>query len=252
MTTRTLLLALTATLGVAMTAAADERVYELRRYHAAPGQLDAMTAMLANQALPLLTKHGIKLEAAMTPVKNPDGIEVVLYSFPSAAARTASWTAFRADPDWVKVKETSGKAVAKFDSVLLATTDYSPDMTKLDAGKPGRIFELRTYAATPNNLPLLNARFRDHTLKLFAKYGMTNVVYFNILKGEPNAENTLVYLLAHDTDAARAKSFDEFRKDPEWVAAREESEAKGGGSLTAAKDGVKSVVLVPLPWSPLK
>ena len=252
MTPRTLLLALTATLGFAMPAAADGRVYELRRYHAAPGQLDAMTAMLKTQALPLLTKHGIKLEAAMTPVKNADGVEVVLYSFPSVAARNASWAAFRADPEWAKVKETTGKAVAKFEATLLTTTDYSPDMTKLDAGKPGRVFELRTYTATANNLPLLNARFRDYTLKLFAKYGMTNVVYFNVLKGEPNADNTLVYLLAHDSDEARAKSFDAFRQDPEWQAARAESEKKGGGSLTAAKDGVQSVVLTPLAWSPLK
>ena len=235
-----------------MTAAADGRVYELRRYHAAPGQLDAMTAMLSDQALPLLTKHGIKLEAAMVPAKNPDGIEVVLYSFPSAEARTASWTAFRADPEWLKVKDTAGKSVAKFDATLLSPTDYSPDTTKLDAGKPGRIFELRTYTATPNNLSLLNARFRDHTLQLFAKYGMTNVAYFNVLKGEPGADDTLVYLLAHDTDAARVKSFDEFRKDPEWTAARKASEQKGGGSLTAAKDGVVSLVLVPLPYSPLK
>ena len=50
------------------------------------------------------------------------------------------------------------------------------------------------------------------------------------------AENTLMYILAHkDTDAAK-KSFDEFRADPDWVAAKAASEKEGGGSLTIGQD----------------
>lgn len=253
MTFRQLILTLATTFGVAMTAVAkDERVYELRRYTATPGQLDAMTALIKDCGLPAFARHGIKLEAAMRPLKNPDGVLVVLYSFPSVAERTRSWDAFRADADWVKGKEAAGGVVKKFDALLLSTTDFSPDLTKLDAGEPGRVFELRTYTATPNNLPLLNGRFRDHTLKLFEKYGMANIVYFNLLEGEPDADKMLVYLLAHKSDAARAKSFDEFRKDADWNAARVASEKAGGGSLTVAKTGVLSVVLTPLEWSPLK
>lgn len=248
-----LMLALAAALGVAMPAAAkDERVYELRRYTAAPGKLDAMAALIKDCAVPAFSRHGIKLEAAMAPLKNPDGVLVVLYSFASAEARSQAWEAFRADAEWNKGKDAAGKVVAKFEPLLLSATDFSPDLTKLDAGKPGRVFELRTYTATPNNLPLLNGRFREHTVNLFKKYGMTNVIYFNMLPGEPDADKMLIYLLAHDTDAARVKSFDAFRKDPEWNAARAASEKAGGGSLTAAKDGVVSLVLTPLEWSPLK
>ena len=252
MTARSLILALTATLGVALPAVAkDDRVYELRRYYPVPDQFEAMTALVKDHGVPAFKRHGIVLEAAMVPPKADNGPLVVLYSFPSAEARKTSWEAFRADPAWVKAKD-AAKAVAKFDSQLLATTDYSPNLTDLDARNPGRIFELRTYTATPNNLPNLNRRFKNHTVKLFEKYGMTNVIYFNLLKGEPHADVTLVYLLSHASDAARVKSFDEFRNDPDWKAALAASEKAGGGSLTKKPDGVQSLVLVPLAWSPLK
>jgi hypothetical protein len=114
------------------------------------------------------------------------------------------------------------------------------------------VFELRTYVATKGNLGNLNDRFKNHTLKLFEKYGMTNVVYWNVLKGEKDADNLLVYLLAHDSKDAAAKSFDAFRKDPDWLAARKASEEKGGGSLTEPKGGVVSEFLVPTDYSPLK
>jgi hypothetical protein len=42
---------------------------------------------------------------------------------------------------------------------------------KADAAKT-RYFEMRTYIANPGKLDALNARFRDHTCKLFAKHGM--------------------------------------------------------------------------------
>jgi hypothetical protein len=59
----------------------------------------------------------------------------------------------------------------------------------------------------------------------------------------------LVYLLGHDSvDAAKA-SFDSFRQDPDWVAARKASEEKAGGSLTEAKDGVLSEFLTPTDYS---
>jgi hypothetical protein len=114
------------------------------------------------------------------------------------------------------------------------------------------VFELRTYIATKGNLGNLNDRFKDHTIKLFEKHGMTNVVYWNVLKGEKDDDKLLVYLLAHKSKESGLKSFDEFRKDPDWLAARKASEEKGGGSLTEAKGGVVSEYLKPTDYSPLK
>ena len=41
-----------------------------------------------------------------------------------------------------------------------------------------RVFELRTYTTPPGQLPALHLRFREHTMELFARHGMTNVVYW--------------------------------------------------------------------------
>ena len=43
------------------------------------------------------------------------------------------------------------------------------------SAKETRYFEMRTYYAAPAKLDALQARFRDHTLSLFEKHGMTNV-----------------------------------------------------------------------------
>ena len=67
-----------------------------------------------------------------------------------------------------------------------------------------RCFEMRTYYAAPGKLDALNARFRDHTCKLFEKHGMVNIGYWVPMT---NTENKLVYLLAYPNREAREKSW---------------------------------------------
>ena len=114
------------------------------------------------------------------------------------------------------------------------------------------MFELRTYTATAGSLSALDSRFRDQTLKLFARHGMTNLVYWNLAADQPQADRTLVYLLAHASADAARESFAAFRKDPDWLAARTASEEKAGGSLTEKDGGVVSEFLVPTDYSPLR
>jgi hypothetical protein len=47
------------------------------------------------------------------------------------------------------------------------------------APRDTRAYEMRTYYAEPGKLEALNARFRDHTCKLFEKHGITNVGYWS-------------------------------------------------------------------------
>jgi hypothetical protein len=133
----------------------------------------------------------------------------------------------------------------------LKATDFSPEVKPSVGGAP-RVFELRTYTATPNNLPILLKRFRDHTLTLFTKHGMTNLFYWTLLPGQSGSDNTLVYMLAHPSKEAGDEEFKTFRADPEWVAAKDASEKEGGGSLTVVPDGVKSVYLRATDYSPTK
>lgn len=110
------------------------------------------------------------------------------------------------------------------------------------------VYELRTYTTLEGRLPALNARFRDHTVKLFEKHGMTNIVYGTPVDNEGKAiDNKLVYLLAHKSQEAARASFAAFGKDPEWIAAREASEKDG---KIVAK--VESQFLVPTDYSPMK
>ncbi|HEV3386488.1 MAG TPA: NIPSNAP family protein [Gemmata sp.] len=232
----------------------DSRLYELRVYYAAPGKLDALNARFKNHTLKLFDKHGLTNVAYFVPAgDNKDNKLVYFISAPSKEARDKSFKEFGADPEWQKAakeSEKDGKLVNKIESTFLTLTDYSP-MLNVEKGKDDRVFELRTYTATKGNLGNLNDRFKDHTIKLFEKYGMTNIAYWNILKGEKDDNTKLIYLLAHKSQEAAKKSFEAFVKDADWIAARKASEEKGGGSLTE-KGGVVSEFLVPTEYSPLK
>src|SRR2546423_4651207 len=89
------------------------------------------------------------------------------------------------------------------------------------ANRDARVYEMRIYYAAPGKLDALHARFRDHTLKLFEKHGMTNIGYWVPID---NSENKLIYVLAFPDRDAREKSFKEFGADPDWQKAYKESE----------------------------
>jgi hypothetical protein len=98
------------------------------------------------------------------------------------------------------------------------------------------VYELRTYYPAPGKLAALNARFRDHTLKLFVKHGMTNVAYWNELPTTDAPEGRVVYVLAYPSRAARDEDWAAFSSDPEWRATAAASEANG--KLVAKVDSV--------------
>lgn len=234
-------------------AATDTRVYEMRIYYAAPGKLDALNARFRDHTVKLFEKHGITNVGYFVPIDNKEQKLVYFLAYPSREAREASWKAFSADPAWVKARKASeinGKLLSKVVSVFMQTTDYSPELKVEKAG--GRVFEMRTYTATKDNLDDLNARFRNHTVELFKKHGMTNVIYWNYMADQKGADKMLVYLLAHKSPEAAKASFEAFRADPDWTKARTASEEKAGGSLTERQRGVVSEFLTPTDYSPLQ
>ena len=240
--------------------AADTRLFEMRVYFAAEGKLDALNARFRDHTLKLFTKHGMTNLGYFVPSNNTENKLVYFLAYADRSARDASWKAFGSDPDWKaaqKASEVNGKLITKVESAFLTATDYAVLAEAKSYGKG--VFELRTYTTEAGRLENLNARFRDHTLKLFEKHGMTNMTYWNLAadqKGAKNsyaAGNTLIYLLHHESEAAAKASFDAFRADPTWIAAKEASEKKAGGSLTIAQpNGVKSEFLVPTDYSPVK
>ncbi|MDO8540603.1 MAG: NIPSNAP family protein [Opitutaceae bacterium] len=228
-------------------------VYELRTYTATPANLDKVAARFRNDTVRIFEKHGMKNIGYWIPMDEKDGSGdklVYLLEHASRDAAKASWKSFSSDPQWQEVRkrtEANGKIVAKAESVFLEPTNYSPVMKPGKGKGAPRVFELRTYAAAEGKLPALDARFRDHTLKIFAKHGMTNLGYFHPTDADKGAGNTLVYFLAHANRDAAAASWKAFRDDPGWVKARTASEKDG--KLTTK---VQSVFLTPTDFSTLK
>jgi hypothetical protein len=109
-----------------------------------------------------------------------------------------------------------------------------------------RVFELRTYTAVEGKMEDMQARFRDHTCKLFEKHGMELVGFWTPAEGD-KAKNTLIYVLAFPDREAAKKSWDGFRNDPEWHKARDASEKNG---KIVAK--VESVYMKPTDYSKMK
>lgn len=110
---------------------------------------------------------------------------------------------------------------------LVGAMAYSAGLSRGEEKKATpRVYELRTYTTEPNRLPALHARFRDHTMRLFEKHGMQNVMYW-VPTDEKLKDNTLIYVISHASEDAAKKSWDAFINDPEWKKVKDESEKDG-------------------------
>jgi hypothetical protein len=115
-----------------------------------------------------------------------------------------------------------------------------------DAPQAARVFEMRTYHTLPGRLDALHKRFREHTMKIFEKHGMTNVAYWTF-EDSPAKETTLIYVISHASREQAKKNWDDFRNDPEWKAVAAASEADG-----KIVEKVDSVFLDATDYSPMK
>ena len=225
--------------------------FELRTYYTNEGQLDALHARFRDHTVTLFEKHGITNFIYWEPVENEEQILVYLLGYPDMAARDASWKAFRNDPVWKKAYADStegGKLVRKVDSVFLELTDYSPVVTFPETSA-APTYELRRYTTNEGKLDDLDARFRDHTIGLFKKHGITNLPYFHLADGQEGSENTLLYFISAPSIESRNASFKAFGGDPAWEAARDASEKDG---KLLVKKGVHSQFLKTTDYSPVK
>ena len=106
----------------------------------------------------------------------------------------------------------------------------------------GDVYELRTYTAKNGKLDALNARFRDHTVRLFTKHGIESVGYW-VPTDEEKSKNTLVYVIRHKSRDSATASWEAFLADPEWKKVAKES---GVGTLA----GLESVYMEATDFSP--
>lgn len=106
-----------------------------------------------------------------------------------------------------------------------------------------KVFELRTYTTHDGKLEDLHTRFSDHTMTLFEKHGMENIGYWTPV----DKENTLTYIIAHDSREAAEESWDAFRNDPDWQEVYQASREDG-----PIVENVESVFMTSTDFSPMK
>ena len=114
------------------------------------------------------------------------------------------------------------------------------------AQNSGKVYEMRTYTTPDGKLPNLQARFRDHTIRIFNKHGMTSVGYW-VPQDAPAKDNTLIYIISHESRDAAKKNWAAFQADPEWKKVSAESQVDGP---ILAK--VVSVFMDATDYSPMK
>ena len=108
------------------------------------------------------------------------------------------------------------------------------------------VYELRTYTAPDGKLGDLHTRFRDHTIRIFNKHGMKSVGYW-VPQDAPAKDNTLIYIISHDSREAAKKNWADFQADPEWKKVSAESQVDG--RIVA---NVVSVFMDATDYSPMK
>jgi hypothetical protein len=115
-----------------------------------------------------------------------------------------------------------------------------PNVDSKNVVKASRCFELRTYIVdSPATLDLLHSRFREYTMALLKKHGITVVGFWQ--PGDNPRE--LIYLTVYKDREARDKAWDAFNADPEWAEVRK----KINVSPT-----VESIFMSATDYSPMK
>jgi hypothetical protein len=106
------------------------------------------------------------------------------------------------------------------------------------------IYEWRAYEAMPGKMAALNERFEKYTNKLFVKHGIKIVGFWTADIGE---HNTLYYMLAYGSLAAREKAWHSMLSDPEFDKAMTMTE-RDGPLVTK----YSNAILKPTSYSPMK
>lgn len=108
----------------------DNRVFELRIYHAVPGKLPALEARFRDTTAKLLAKHDLKVLGYWLPEGGPnwDNTFVDVLAYPSREDANKNWAAFVADPEFQEVikSEQANKLVEREESTYMHPTDFSP------------------------------------------------------------------------------------------------------------------------------
>ena len=109
----------------------NNRVFELRVYHAVPGKLPVMESRFRDTTSKLLPKHNLNVVGYwVADSKAPawDNTFIFLFAHSSEEGAKMNWAAFGADPAFQEVikAEQAEKTLEKADITYMHPTDFSP------------------------------------------------------------------------------------------------------------------------------
>lgn len=207
------------------------QVYELRTYTTNKGKLNNLHARFRDHTINIFNKHGMKSVGYWVPVDEAMSKNTLIYVLEhnSLSEAKSSWQDFGSDPQWQKVAKESqvnGRILAKApESIFMTAADYSPVLVNRGKSDTG-VFELRTYQTNSGKLENLDARFRDNTIRIFNRYRMDSIAYWHPVN-EPDVNDTLVYILRHNSVESAKTAWAGFIGDQEWKKVAVESQIDG-------------------------
>ncbi|WP_332913362.1 NIPSNAP family protein [Algoriphagus boritolerans] len=223
------------------------KYFEMRTYTAAEGKMPDLIKRFQDHTLKLFKKNGIENVAYFINEEHPDHQLTFILGYPDEASRDVLWNKFANDPKWITAKnasEANGPLVQKVDQTFMVWANNLNDHKK--NLKKSAIFQMRTYHCLPGRIENIQTRFRDHTRELFARQGLRNYPYWLTVEKD-GAQPKLVYILGHNSKEAYNDAFKRFVADPDWIQARDASEADG-----KIVEKIDAVFYKALPFSPMK
>src|SRR4051794_23543313 len=86
------------------------------------------------------------------------------------------------------------------------------------------LYELRIYHINPGKMQDIQARFRDHTLQIFANNSLKVTEFW---EDADETNNRLYYVMEHHDMETRNQRFNRFDVDPEWLELKRVTEQDG-------------------------
>ena len=110
----------------------------------------------------------------------------------------------------------------------------------------GKVFEIRTYHTFPGRLDALNKRFREHTMKMFEKHGMTNVGVLGAAGQSRPRHDTDLRDFARQPGSGQSQ-LGGVLAEPEWKKVSEASQVDG-----KIVERIESVFMDATDYSPIR
>lgn len=229
-------------------------VRELKLRNSKAQQSQRLLAFFEQAHLPMTKRVGVAAVGYFSVYLGEESPRFYLISaYDSLAHMQAVLEAKAADKAWMKASAELGSGPnPPFDRVhsrLLRAFDGMKrlEAPPIDADKPPRFFDLRTYQAeTFHDVREKINMFNTEEIAIFRKTGINPVFFGETIVGDkmPN----LTYLTWYDDEAGRAKAWQAFLAHPDWIRIRSKP---GWGNDDIVAD-VGNTHLKPLPFSPIR